>query len=117
MISRCRPGGKVLIQGIFNPNNVDMVIRYRYSADAPKGAIDKLGWNIFSVETMTKILKGHKKVRELRVHQVEFPADVKVEPNPADPIRSWTIDYEGKNTFINGFNLVQNQYLFEADLH
>ena len=57
-----KPNGKLLITGLFNCFPYDVYIKYCKSKDHGNGIVEP-GWNMFSIETISKILnkKASKK--------------------------------------------------------
>lgn len=93
-----RPGGRVLITGIFNPYPVDALIHWRYAGNDTGGWHP--GYNLFSQHTVSTFLDEHPRVSNHRFEPFEIPFDI---PARADPIRSWTETLsDGRRTFRNG---------------
>ena len=103
-----KPGGLVLLHGLFNPFDIDVFIRYRESHREGPGDLET-GWNIFSQRT----------VRDCFIHcgasSVEFfPFTMSgdLPRTPHDPLRSWTEELaNGDRQIVNGLWLKQPQYV------
>jgi SAM-dependent methyltransferase len=80
-----RPGGTVLVTGLFNPYPLDARIHWRYPAqwDAPWHP----GYNMTSKESVTAFLDGQPRVSGAEFIPFELPFDLAPQ---ADPVRSWT---------------------------
>ena len=117
-IKRCSKNSKIIIHGLFNPHNVDVLIKYKKSNDydIKKNIIDQTGWNMFSITTIKKLLKRNKKIRNFEFIKIKFPNRLKVKKNSNNPIRSWTQNILKQKFFINGLNLVQHQYFLIINL-
>lgn len=93
-----KPGGRVLITGIFNPYPVDALIHWRYSGDEAGGWHP--GYNFFSQQSVGSFLDAHPRVSQYRFEPFEIPFDIAAR---SDPIRSWTqTQADGRRTFRNG---------------
>jgi len=97
LLAHTKEEGTLFLGGVFNPNQVDVVMRYR---EAGKGQEEwELGWNLYSKETYEKILKKAG-VKEWKWHEFKMPFAL---PKQEDAMRSWTIKTE-ENPFqlVNG---------------
>ena len=52
-----RPGGRVLVMGMFNPHDLDVYVKYKPSADAVADGLES-GWNIVSQASVGAMLDG-----------------------------------------------------------
>ena len=101
LISSLREGGSVFIHSTFNPNPIDVIMKYRRvnedEADDWEG-----GWNIFSRKTIESALNSFDYQLEWSWHTWEMPFAI---DKRDDPMRAWTIKTEN-NPFqrINGAN-------------
>lgn len=108
-----KPGGKIFIHGMFNPQDIDVFIKYRHSENYGIPEYEA-GWNIVSQKTITKILSRNG-ARNIQFH--EFNISIDLEKTFSDPLRSWTEKLEnGKRQIINGLCLKQPQYIVEIDI-
>jgi hypothetical protein len=93
-------GGRVFVFGIFNPENVDVLIKAR--ASGSEGPWQS-GWNLISKETVGAYLR--LKDRSFTFHDWEIPVDLARHAD--DPLRSWTVRLEdGHRQIVNGLQLV-----------
>ena len=111
LISWVKPGGRCYIFGIFNAYPVDVYIKYRASERSGKGPFEA-GWNMFSMKSITRFLDQHPAVSGHTFHK--FTISVDLQPNPADPVRSWTFkNAESHRLITNGLSIIQQQYALE----
>jgi SAM-dependent methyltransferase len=106
-----KPGGVFLVHGLFNRYDYDVFTRYRPAGGNQSDELEN-GWNIISQKTFTDacISSGAKSVK---FH--EFHIGVDLEPNPDDPIRSWTEkNARGRREIVNGLHIRQPQFIAEA---
>ena len=93
-----RPGGKVIITGLFNPYPVDALIYWRYG-----GKFDDAwhpGYNLFSKTSISAFLDSHLGAGGFSFVPFNFPFDL--DPRE-DVIRSWTEkDAGGERYLRNG---------------
>lgn len=97
--------GILYIFGIFNPENIDVIIR---SKNADKECNWERGWNCFSKYSVEEYC------RELGygVEFLPFHIGIDIPKHQDDPLRSWTIDLmSGEKMIVNGLQLVHNFYL------
>jgi SAM-dependent methyltransferase len=107
-----KPGGRLLVHGMFNPLDVDVFVKYRASVDHNSGPY-QAGWNIISQKTVSTLLL---KYGAKRIHFHEFKMSVDLEGDPHDPLRSWTEKLsDGNRQIVNATCLKQPQYVLEAD--
>lgn len=102
-----REEGKLYLFGIFNPYDLDVLIKSRTSNS--QGAWET-GWNLFSIDTVSNILDD----LDLEYSYEPFRIDIDIEEDPKDPLRSYTVRMEdGSREVINGLQLVHKFYLWE----
>lgn len=107
-----KPGGKILIHGMFNPFDVDIFVKYSRSKDYGNGTVEA-GWNVISQKTIADLFikSGAKQVQ---FH--DFQISVDIEKNPQDPLRSWTEKLaDGSRQIINATCLKQSQFILDCD--
>ena len=75
-----------------------------------------MGWNLFSKQTISRILKKNKHVSKFKFIEVKFPLKISVKKNKNDLMRSWTTYYNGKKYFVNGLNMFNRIYFLEIKL-
>ncbi len=106
-------GGRAYVFGMFNSEEVDVLIRVRY-AGLPVGKADKKnpwqsGWNMVSERTVSDYLK--KKGYSATFYPFTLPIDL---PKQKDPLRSWTFKLQGgKRVIVNGTQVLHNFSLLE----
>jgi trans-aconitate methyltransferase len=100
LLSMTNKGGSLILLSNFNEHPVDVKIDFRKKTGGAWSDWQK-GWNIFSVDSMEELLKD--KVQSLKF--IDFEAPFEIQPNPEDPIRSWTRDVNGKLELTNGICL------------
>lgn len=99
------------IFGIFNPEDLDVIIKSRKSSEAPlASSVFESGWNCFSKKSIELYLAK----KNVRCEFIPFDLGLKIEKNKDDPLRSWT---EGDvNSFYivkNGLQLIHNFYFLK----
>ena len=105
-----KPGGLVLLHGLFNPFEIDVFVRYRESHREDPGDLET-GWNIFSQRTVRNcfITCGASSVQFF-----PFTMSGDLPRTPRDPLRSWTEELaNGDRQIVNGLWLKQPQYVVE----
>lgn len=106
MINWTRPGGTVIILGIFNSYPVDVFVRVR-TQDQPAGHREP-GWNMISQASVAKFLSSNPKVAGFAFHPFKIGIDL---PKQADPLRAWTEKLEnGSRQIVNGIGLVHDYH-------
>ena len=73
------------------------------------------GYNIFSKQTISKFLKNKKEVKNFKFHK--FTMKKKINQNPKDYLRAWTIGPDKKKMIVNGLNIIQTFYFIEIILN
>ena len=95
--------GIIVIESIFNNYDLDVLVKHKYSND--QSNTWHSDWNFFSKKTISKILKEN-----LRVKSFDF-TDYKINKTlkkKKEPIRSWTVNLNGRKQLINGLMFIQN---------
>ena len=110
-----KKNGEIYICDLFNPFPVDVILRYKLSANY-KSKNYETGWNIFSKESVINFLKKNKKVKNVSFKNFYMPFDLY--PNKKDCIRSWTFkDLSEKRIMTNGLSIMQSQMLLTIKLN
>lgn len=105
-----KPGGMVLLHGLFNPFDIDVFIRYRESHRDGPGDLET-GWNIFSQRTVRDCFIN---CGASSVEFFPFTMSGELPGRPDDPLRSWTEELaNGDRQIVNGLWLKQPQYIVE----
>jgi len=112
-ISLVGNNGKLFIFGIFNPENVDVLVKARYSNqdhDAPWQS----GWNCFSIKTFENYLEK-KNIKSHCFH--DFNISIDIPRHESDPFRSWTFLYDDNSRgIINGTMILHKFMLLEISI-
>ncbi len=107
-----RPGGMILIHGMFNPFDVDVFVKYRASEEHGVGPL-QAGWNIISQKTISEMFL-RSGARNLNFHEFRISLDLIQDAH--DPLRSWTEKLEdGSRQIINATCLKQPQFILECN--
>ena len=97
---------KIYIFGIWNPYNVDAVVRLKKTS---KNNWEQ-GWNVFSIKTLETKLKK----LGLKYKVYKFNLKLKIKKNKHDLFRSWSYHYSSKkNIIINGSGIIHHFMLVE----
>jgi len=118
LINMSNPQASIFIHGIFNPSDVDVLVKYRdYSrADVDTNEPFEGIWNDFSIKCVSNILDKNTLVKSYKFHELVFPDDMVRGKDLSDLHRSWTIKCDDKVQFTNGLNIIQHQYWLEIIL-
>ena len=103
-----KPGGSVIISGIFNPNPLDVILRYRNSESINSNL--KSGWNVHSCYTVEKIIKEISPNAKLNWHDFEMPFEIK---QTSDLMRTWTVKINDSMSLVNGACQIVNMKILE----
>lgn len=107
--SLLKQGGRAYVYGIFNPIDVDSLVKVRRSEDFGTGEFLSY-WNCISQTTISRVLG------ELGYNAVfhEFKINIDLPMVPENPFRSWTFKLEdGSRGIVNGTQVMHNFYLLE----
>jgi SAM-dependent methyltransferase len=106
-----RPGGLLLVHGLFNPYDFDVFTRYRKAGEGPSGELEN-GWNIVSQRTFADVCQSAG-AQSIIFHKFDISVDIA--PTDNDPLRSWTEKSEhGHRQIVNGLHIRQPQYIAEV---
>lgn len=106
-----RPGGVLLVHGLFNPYDYDVFTRYRRVGDGPPDALES-GWNIVSQRSFAGVCESAG-AQSIIFHKFKITVDMA--PTDSDPVRSWTEKLErGGRQIVNGLHIRQPQYIAEV---
>lgn len=100
--------GRIIIQGSFNDNPVDVITRYRIAGDQKENW--QSGWNLYCEQSYNKVLNSSKYKLSYNWYNFDMPFGIK---KTDDAMRAWTIKTE-KNNFqqVNGLSqLVTKKFL------
>jgi len=102
-----KDGGRGYIFGIFNPSDLDVLVKARRSGD--NGAWEA-GWNLFSKRTVSKFLEDRSYAHTFK----DWAIAIDLPPNPQDHLRSWTFRLaDGSRMIVNGMQLLHYFSLLE----
>lgn len=109
-----QPHGKLYIFGIFNPDDVDVLLQVRSTADDNENSPWQSGWNCFSVKTFENVLN---KLKVKSYNFSDFTIEIDIPKHESDPLRSWTFKYEDQSRgVINGTMLLHHFMLLEVSV-
>lgn len=116
ILLRCNKKAKILINDYFNDEPIDFILRYRDNNKKKfKSKINQKGFNRFSKQYITFLLKKNKFVKSFKFIKIKFPKKINVKKT-VDKMRTWTTTYENKKIFINALGLVQDRYILLINL-
>lgn len=100
-----KKNGFLYIFGIFNPENLDIIIRSKYS---DRECDWERGWNYFFIYS----LKKYCNEIGCSIEFLPFHIEIDIPKHNNDPLRSWTINIsDDEKMILNGLQLVHNFYL------
>lgn len=93
IVHALRPGGLALVQSIFNPHPIDVLMRYRRAdADADADGEWERGWNMHARVTVERMLRALSHDGLQLSHEWEpFRLPMALPPRD-DVMRAWTVD-------------------------
>ena len=106
-VNLLRPSGRGFVFGMFNPEDIDCLIRVR-----PSGSTGpwQRGWNLVSITTM----KHHLDQLSCRYEFSKWTIGIDLPRHSDDALRSWTFKDEHLNRLIvNGSQLLHPLHLLE----
>ena len=111
-----KPNGKIYILSFFNNYPFDVNIKFSKSKNwqIKKPKFWESGYNVFSKQTISKFLKGKKRVKDFKFYDFFIKKSLKM--NHKDYLRSWTINSNKKKLLINGTNLLHTFSFLEIKL-
>ena len=73
-IKRSNKSSKIIIHGIFNPYDIDILIKYKKSNDydTVNKKINQTGWNMFSLKTIKRFLNKNKNIKNYKFRKLLF---------------------------------------------
>ncbi len=102
-----KSNGHLYLFGIFNPEDIDVFVKSKPSQVLYEDAVFECGWNVFSKKSISMYCDD----RNLKCSFLPFNLGIDIEKTPNDPLRSWTIDINGKRGIINGLQIIHHFYL------
>jgi ubiquinone/menaquinone biosynthesis C-methylase UbiE len=102
-----RPGGLILVTGLFNDHPVDAQVRWRYAGEFDTDWHP--GYNLFSKNSVGQFLRNQERVESFSFEPFCLPCDLAPQ---SDPIRSWTEPkIGGGRRLVNGIMPLNVQIL------
>lgn len=112
-ISLVEKNGKLFIFGIFNPADIDVLVKSKYSEQHPDDPWES-GWNCFSKKSFQNYLERNG-ISSYNFY--EFNIDIDIPKTPNDPLKSWTFMYNNNTRgVINGTMILHQFYLLEVTI-
>ena len=107
VLSWLAPGGKLILHNMINDQDIDVFVKYKASEDGFSIENHESGWNIVSKASLARI--SSENGAQL-VSCSPFELTVDIQPNPGDPMRSWTEkDADGQRKIFNALHIRQPQ--------
>jgi len=110
-ISALDNNGVLIVTGIFNPDPIDVVFRYR-KTDKKDSTWEK-GLNIHSCFNIEEILKNSKYDLDINWHRFSMPFSLE---RQEDPMRAWTTQI-GDNPYATINGACQIHYMMNLEIH
>lgn len=108
LLASVKPGGSLFVFGLFNPEDLDVMIKSR--ASCTSGAWET-GWNVFSRKTVANAVT----TAGGRVQFHDFKIEIDLPKVSQDPLRSWTEQLAtGERLIRNGLQLINTLSLMEV---
>lgn len=108
LLASVKPGGSLFVFGLFNPEDLDVMIKSR--ASCTSGAWET-GWNVFSRKTVANAVTAAG--GQVQFH--DFKIEIDLPKVSQDPLRSWTEQLAtGERLIRNGLQLVNTLSLMEV---
>lgn len=117
MLRMVKKNGLIIISNMWNSFPIDLNIKIRRSEGKKPFNNTKWesGWNMISVNTMTKFLKFNKKVKKFKF--INFFMDIELPKNEKNLMRAWTIkNNKGRKTHFNGIGREIDKKILVIDL-
>jgi len=89
LLAWIRPGGLILLMDTINVEPIDVIMRHRRAAAAE--ADWEVGWNIWSMETLRRLIHKDGRVTGCEFKEFELPFDLE---QRSDEMRTWTMRTE-----------------------
>ena len=108
MFKHLKPEGTGYIFGAFNKDDIDVLVRYKNNF---KNTEDwESGWNLFSLNTLKKVLKNRSKKIEILNFKIQKSLKKK-----NDPVSSYTIEVKDSNEklILTGGGILRDFYLIK----
>lgn len=107
LIKLISPEGRAFVFGIFNPYDIDVLVKARRSLEEGPW---EMGWNLFSKKTIGHYLESLK----IRYKFIDWNTNIDLTKKPEDLFRAWTLKLEnGKRIEVSGVGLLLYSMLLE----
>jgi ubiquinone/menaquinone biosynthesis C-methylase UbiE len=111
LLSLCKPGGVVFVDGLFNKFDIDVRLQYCDSSNPEAAGKWRVDWNQHSQKSIERLFASQVKSLEF----IDVPMDLDMPLNENMPINRYTFrDNDGKNRITNGTNVLLNRSLLIA---
>lgn len=115
VLSWLLPGGKLILHNMINDYDIDVFVKYKTSEAGFASENYESGWNIISRSSLARICSENGATL---VSCRPFDLTLDMEPNAADPMRSWTEkDAEGRRKIFNALHIRQPQQVAVIEKH
>jgi SAM-dependent methyltransferase len=112
LFSWIRPGGVILLMDSINSEPIDVIMRHRRAEAAD--ADWEVGWNIWSMETLRRLIHKDGRVKRCEFKEFVLPFDL---PKGSDVMRTWTMRTEVKERqLVNGARQLVDSYFVLVSL-
>lgn len=99
LIRLCKKGGKIYLFALINSDPVDVYIKAKRVDISIEHQNLEVGWNVFSIMTIKKILLSLAPDARASFHDFQLPVDIEKQ---ADPFRTWTFrNDDGTRSIVN----------------
>lgn len=115
-ISRTADEGYIFLVGPFGNYDVDVKISYRDNKNTKTSKIDQGGWNVWSINYIQKELSKINYVKKSDFIPINFPKNLNIKQNEEDPLRSWTVNVDGQNKFLNAL-ILQDLFVLKLKIN
>lgn len=107
MLLHTKSGGKCYILEGFNKDDIDVMVRFRNNAEGSSSW--ECGWNMFSLNTISKLLAPL--TSSVQIYPFKFEGKLEKKSNP---VTSYSIRTEtGENILLTGGNVRRDFYVVE----
>ena len=118
MLRVAKKGGLIIINNMWNSFPIDLLIKVRHSRSDSQSKFNnwESGWNMISINTISKFLKHNKKVKKFFFKKVIMKKDLFRKKD--NLLRSWTQkDKYGKRYHFNGIGRLLDKRLLMIQIN